>query len=65
MAKKTYSVRLTREELDVTLNALTSALAGDWEEGDFCWTEEEAGAADSAASKIGAALSKVETGKLK
>lgn len=52
MGAKVYEVRLTVMEMDVAIDALESAMAGDPSEGDFCWTGPQCEAARRASTKL-------------
>lgn len=52
MAERIYLFALTKLQAQTAREALHSALAGDWTEGDFCWTEREHKAAHEAAHRL-------------
>lgn len=52
MAEKIYLFALTKVQAKVAREALASACAGDWSEGDFCWTKREFDAAEEAGMRL-------------
>jgi len=52
MAKRIYLFALTKLQARVAREALGSACAGDWAEGDFCWTKREYEAAEEAGMRL-------------
>lgn len=52
MSAKVYEVRLTAKEIKTCLDALESALAGEYDAGDLCWDESEAEGARRASDKL-------------
>jgi len=45
-------VELNKTQIAVIITALESALAGEYDEGDCCWTEREADEAEKASEKL-------------
>lgn len=52
MAERIYLFALTKLQARVAREALASACAGDWAEGDFCWTQREYESAEEAGVRL-------------
>ncbi len=52
MTEKIYLFALTNLQARVARDALGSACAGSWSEGDFCWTKREFEAAEEAGMRL-------------
>jgi hypothetical protein len=57
MGAKVFVVKLTALELDAAIDGLEAALAGSYDEGDFCWSDTKAAAARRASEKLKNAMS--------